>query len=175
MSRLIDKCSGARRRGLIAAFAAFAFLLVGPGSALAGQDQLKGGSVNLQLQGSRGLKLKPKALTLPITSGAVDPVDGSGTAFVTGAFKARRGKGKTKVKLLGLTLGPNGGPGRVSAKVGKDTISVFATLSGGTVARSGWGATISNIRATIARKGARALDRAFSPTKVRGAKKSASG
>jgi hypothetical protein len=51
----------------------------------------------------------------------------------------------------------------------------FGTLAGGTVARNGWGATISNIRATIAGKGAKALNRAFSPKKGKGAKKSARG
>jgi hypothetical protein len=88
---------------------ALAGLLALSGVALAGQDQLKGGSVVIQLQSSRGLKLKPAGLTLPITGGAVDPINGSGTVQVTGGFQAKRGKGKTKVKLTSLTLGANGG------------------------------------------------------------------
>jgi hypothetical protein len=154
---------------------ALAGMLALSGTAMAGQDELKGGSVVVQLQNSRGMKLKPKNLTLPITGGAVDPIDGSGTVQVSGAFNAKRGKGKAKVKLTTLTLGANGGQGSITAKVGKDFVGNFAKLSGGTVARSGWGATISNIRATIAGRGAKALNNAFSPKKGKGAKKSAGG
>jgi hypothetical protein len=175
MSQPIDKRIGERVRALAAVLGAGGVLLVGAGSALAGQDQLKGGSVSIQLQNSRGLKFKPRALALPITSGAVDPVNGSGTAFVAGSFKATKGKGKAKVKIKLLTLGANGGPGRLSAKIGKTTVSAFATLAGGTVARTGWGTTISNIRATIARKGAAALTKAFSGGKDKAATKSAAG
>ena len=165
------------RCGAIAACLALLGLLLLSGTATAGQDELKGGSVVLKLQNSRGLKLKPKTLTLPITGGAVDPVDGAGDVQVNGAIKARRGKGKTKVKIVTLTLGANGGRGSITAKVGKDFVSKFGTLSGGTVARSGWGATISNVRATIAGRGAKALTRAFAPRKKKGkgASKSARG
>src|SRR5215211_3326151 len=117
MPRLIDKCSGARRAASAAVLATALVLLVGPGSALAGQDELKGGTVSFQLQSSRGLKLKPRALTLQITGGALDPIDGSGSVQVSGSFRAKRGKGKTKVKLTTLTLAPNGGRGTIIAKV----------------------------------------------------------
>ncbi|HEY6652769.1 MAG TPA: hypothetical protein VI028_01450, partial [Solirubrobacterales bacterium] len=164
------------RRGLIAAgLAALAFTLGLSGIATAGPDQLKGGSVVIQLQNARGLKLKPKSLNLPIASGSVDPISGAGTVQVNGAFRAKRGKGKAKVKITRLSLGANGGPGSIAAKVGKSNVGAFATLSGGTVARNGFGATISNITAKIAGKGAQALNRAFSPTKGKGAKKSAGG
>lgn len=150
-------------------------LLVLPGAAMAGQDEVKGGSVLLQLQNSRGLKLKPKSLSLKITGGAVDPVDGSGSVQINGAVKVRRGKGKTKVRITTLNLGANGGPGSITAKVGKEFVSNFGKLSGGSVARSGWGATISNVRATIAGRGAKALTGALAPKKRKGAKKSAGG
>jgi hypothetical protein len=176
MSRLRDKHANAGRRGPMVALIAAIGLLAATSSAMAGQDQLKGGSVVMQLQGSRGLKLKPSNLTLPITGGAIDPVDGSGVAQVTGAFKARRGKGKAKVKITSLTLGANGAQGSISAKVGKDLISRFATLRGGTVSRAGFGAKIENVSASIAGKGAKALNHAFSPRKKgKGAKKSAGG
>jgi hypothetical protein len=150
--------------------------LVLSSSAMAGQDDLKGGSVVLQLKNSRGLKLKPKNLNLPITGGALDPVDGSGMVQVTGGFKAKRGKGKAKVKITTFNLGANGGPGSITAKVGKDFVSNFGKLSGGTVARTGWGATITNVRATIGGRGAKALNAAFSPKKKgKRAKKSARG
>jgi hypothetical protein len=169
-----DKHRRAGRRGVIALVLALVALLAVSSSAFAGQDVLKGGSAVLQLQGSRGLKLKPSSLTLPITSGAVDPVDGSGTAQVSGAFRVKRGKHKAKVSLTAFSLGANGGPGSIVAKVGKDFVSGFGTLSGGTVTRDGWGARIENVTATIARSGARALNRALSPRK-KGARKSARG
>jgi hypothetical protein len=175
MPRLRDKRTEARRRGLIATAVALAGLLALSGTAMAGQDELKGGTVVIQLQKSRGLKLKPSSLTLPITGGAVDPIDGSGTVQVNGAFSAKRGKGKAKVKITTLTLGANGGAGSITAKVGKEFVSNFGKLSGGSVARTGWGATISNIRATIGGRGAKSLNGAFSGKKGKGAKKSARG
>jgi hypothetical protein len=164
-----------RGRGATAVAVVLAAVLALPGTALAGQDELKGGSVVIQLQNSRGMKLKPKSLNLPITGGAVDPVDGSGSVQVNGSFNAKRGKGKAKVKIATLNLGANGGPGSITVKVNKDFVSNFAVLSGGTVARSGWGATISNIRATIGGRGAKALNAAFRGKKGKGAKKSAKG
>jgi hypothetical protein len=161
----------------VAASAALGALIALPGTAMAGQDELKGGSVVIKLQNSRGLKLKPKNLTMPITGGAVDPVDGSGDVQVKGGFKAKRGRAKAAVKVTTLTLGANGGRGSITVKVNKDFVGNFATLSGGTVARSGWGATITNVRATISGRGAKALTRAFAPRKKKGkgATKSARG
>jgi hypothetical protein len=175
MSSLRDKHTHAGRRGLIVAALAVVALLALASSASAGQDDLKGGSVVMQLQSSHGLKLKPGSLTLTITGGAIDPIDGSGTAQVSGGFKARRGKGKTKVKITSFTLGANGAPGSIVAKVGKDFVNNFGTLKGGTVTRDGYGAKIENVTASIAGQGAKALTRAFSPRKRKGAKKSARG
>ena len=148
-------------RGLIAAVVSVFALLLASGSALAGQDELKGGSVVIQLQGSRGLKLKPGSLNVPITGGAVDPIDGSGTVKVSASIKAKRGKGKAKVTITALNLGANGAPGTLSAKVGKKAVAAFGTLSGGSVARDGWGAKITDVKASIGGKGAQALNRAF--------------
>jgi hypothetical protein len=170
-----DKRNRATRGGLIAAVLALIALLVISSSAVAGQDQLKGGSVVIQLQNARGLKLSPKALNLPITGGAVDPIDGSGTVQVSGGFKAKRGKGKTRVTITSLNLGANGGRGTISAKVGKKKVGGFGSLTGGAVTRDGWGAKIEGITAAIAGKGAQALNRAFSPRKGKGARKSAKG
>jgi hypothetical protein len=169
-----DKHTSTSRRGLAAVLLAACALLVASSSALAGQDDLKGGSVVIQLQGSRGLKLKPGNLNVAITGGAVDPIDGSGTVKVSAPVKAKRGKGKAKVTITALNLGANGGPGTLSAKVGKKSIAAFGTLSGGSVARDGWGAKITDVKASIARKGAQALSRAFSG-KGKGARKSSGG
>jgi hypothetical protein len=170
-----DKRRGPGPRALLVTCLALTGVLGLTGTALAGQDELKGGSVVIQLQNSRGLKLKPKNLTMPITGGAVDPADGSGTVQVKWGFKAKRGRSKAQVKITTLNLGANGGQGSMTVKVNKDFVANFATLSGGTVARSGWGATISNVRATIAGRGAKALTKALSPKKRKGARKSAGG
>lgn len=167
MSSYRDKQPRANRRGLIAVVLAVAGLLAVASPALAGPDDLKGGSVTIQLQGSRGLKLKPTSLNLPITGGAVDPIDGSGTVQVSGSFQARRGKRKAKVRITALNLGANGGQGSVAAKVGKKGVTPFGTLTGGTVTRDGFGAKVENITIALAGKGAHALNRAFSPKKKR--------
>ncbi len=162
-----DKHTSAGLRGAIVFALALIAVIAVPGSAIAGQDDLKGGSVVMQLQRSHGLKLKPHNITLAITGGAIDPVDGSGTAQVSGGFKAKRAKGKskTKVKITSLTLGANGGQGTIIAKVGKDFVNNFGTLRGGTVTRDGWGAKIENVAVSIAGQGAKALNRAFSRRK----------
>jgi hypothetical protein len=175
MARFWDNPGQASQYGLITAAVALAgAIFLFSSTAMAGQDELKGGSVVIQLQKSRGLKLKPKTITMPITGGAVDPVDGSGTVQVVGGFKAKRGKSKTQVKITTLTLGANGGQGSITAKVNKEFVANFGALTGGTVARTGWGATISNVGATIGGPGAKALNKAFAPKKKRkGATKSA--
>jgi hypothetical protein len=175
MAMSTDKRRGPGLRALLVTCLALTGVLGLTGTALAGQDELKGGSVVIQLQNSRGLKLKPKNLTMPISGGAVDPADGSGTVQVKWGFKAKRGRNKAQVKITTLSLGANGGRGSMTVKVNKDFVANFATLSGGTVARSGWGATISNVRATIAGKGAKALNKALSPKQRKDAKKSAGG
>jgi hypothetical protein len=170
-----DKHPRASRRGLVVAVLAALALFGTSSSALAGQDELKGGSVALKLQSSRGLKLKPANVTFAITGGAVDPVDGSGFVQVSGSVKARRGKGKTKLKITTFNLGANGRQGSIVAKVGKDFVNGFGTLSGGTVTRAGWGARIEGVSVKISAKGARALNQAFSGKKGKGAGKSAGG
>jgi hypothetical protein len=162
MSSHRDKHPRASRRALVAVVLAVAGLFVVAGPALAAQDDLKGGSVALKLQKSHGLKLKPANVTFAVTGGAVDPVDGSGTVQVSGSVKARRGKGKTKIKFTTFTLGASGGQGSIVAKVGKDFVNGFGILTGGTVTRDGWGAKIENVSAKISAKGARSLNQAFS-------------
>jgi hypothetical protein len=169
MSSDRDKRGRAGRYGLVATLAALGLWLAAPGAALAAPDQLKGGSVQIQLQNGRGLKLSPRGLSLPIMGGAIDPIDGSGTVEVRGAFRAKRGKGKAKVKVRELTFGANGGGGSIAVKVGKRKVGRFGLLSGGTVTRDGWGAQIAGVTAKLGSKGAKALDAAFSPRKGKAA------
>jgi hypothetical protein len=146
-----------RRTLLIAGVAAAIAGLVLASVASADQDPLKGGSVVMQLRGGKGLKVRPHSLTLPITGGNLDPVTGAGKVVAAGSFKAKRGRSKAKVKITSLTFGGSGGVGSIAAKVGKNNVSNFGTLSGGTVARAGFGATISNVTATLTSKGLAAL------------------
>ncbi|MFL5907798.1 MAG: hypothetical protein ACJ75Z_09425 [Solirubrobacterales bacterium] len=157
MSRLRDKRIRAGHRGLAAAAIALAVCLAVPGAAAAGQDELKGGSVDIQLAGSHGLKLSPRSLHLAITGGAVDPINGSGTVEVAGRFRIKRGKRTSKVKVTGLTFGADGGAGSIAAKVGKRKVGRFGILSGGQVSRDGWGARITGVTATLGAKGSKAL------------------
>jgi hypothetical protein len=157
MSRLRDKRARAGHLGLATAAITVAACLTVPGTAMAGQDDLKGGSVEIALAGSHGLRLSPASLQLPISGGAIDPIDGSGTVAAAGAFKLKRGKRTTKVKIIGLSFGANGGPGSIAAKVNKRKVRRFAVLSGGSVTRDGWGARISGVTAVLGPKGNRAL------------------
>ena len=155
------------RRGpaLLAVTLALAVALALSGTALAAPDTLSGGSVTLRLQSSKKLKLKPASLNLAIAKGKVDPVTGAGTVDAAGTLRAKSGKAKAKVQIISLTFGASGGPGQISAKVGKKTVEVFATLSGGTTTRQGFGANLSGISAKLGSKGAKALNKAFSKGK----------
>jgi hypothetical protein len=167
MSKHRDKGTRAGRHGMVAAAITLIAFLAISSTAVAGQDELKGGTVQIQLQRSHGLKLSPSTLSLSITGGKVDPIDGSGTVQASGSFKAKRGKGKTKVTITGLTFGAKGAAGSIAAKVGKTKVKRFGVLSGGTVSRLDWGAKIAGVTATLGSKGAKALDAAFSPRKGR--------
>jgi hypothetical protein len=133
-----------------------------PSTALAGPDQLKGGSVDFFAQKSKGLKIRPSIVTLPITGGDFDPVNGSGAVQVAGKLKFISGKHKAKVSIRTLNFGANGSPGTIDAKIGKDKVRGFGTVSGGTLARDGWGARLDDATVRLGKKGSRALSRAFS-------------
>jgi hypothetical protein len=131
--------------------------------ASAAPDDLSGGSVSVQLQNGRGLKMKPRDLNLSIISGALDPITGEGSVSVKGKFTVKKGKRKTKVQLISLGFGANGAPGKVVAKVGKKQVGSFGTSSGGTIARDGWGAKLSGVTIKLASKGAKSLNKRLAP------------
>jgi hypothetical protein len=151
-------------------------VLVASETALAGPDPLSSNSkVTLQLRSSGGLKLKPSTLTLPLTTGELDPVTGAGTINTNGGFSAKSKGRKTKVKITRLVLGANGGPGTIDAKVGKRKVKGFGKLSGGTVTRDGWGAKLDGVAAKLGKKGAKALRQALSPGGAKKASAAAGG
>jgi hypothetical protein len=131
--------------------------------------------VLLQLRSSGGLKVKPKSLNLAVTGGELDPTTGAGTIETSGAFRAKRGGRKTKVKIASLVLGANGGAGKINARIGKRKASGFGKLSGGTLTRDGWGAKLEGVTARLSSKGAKALRRVLTPGSGRKASAAAGG
>jgi hypothetical protein len=163
---LTARCGGTRRTTVVAILTAVsvAAMLAAPNAALAGPDPLSSNSsVTLQLRSSGGLKLKPTTLALPVNTGQLDPTTGAGSIQTNRGFRARSGGRKTKVKITLLTLGANGGPGKMDVKVGKRKVKGFAKLSGGTLTRDGWGAKLDGVSARLASKGAKALKRELTP------------
>jgi hypothetical protein len=166
---LTRKGGGTRRTTVFTVLAAVsvAAMLAAADAALAGPDPLSSSSsVTLQLRSSGGLKLKPKTLALPVNPGSqLDPTTGAGTIQTKGAFKARQGGRKTKVKITLLTFGANAysEPGKMNAKVGKKKVKGFAKLSGGTLTRDGFGAKLDGVSARLSKKGAKALKKALAP------------
>jgi hypothetical protein len=143
---------------------ALAAMLAASDAALAGPDPLSSNSsVTLQLRSSGGLKLKPATLALPVNIGELDPTTGAGSIQTNRGFKARSGGRKTKVRITLLVLGANGGPGKMDAKVGKRKVKGFAKLSGGSLARDGWGAKLDGVSTRLGSNGAKALRRALAP------------
>jgi hypothetical protein len=135
-----------------------AVALAASDAAHAGPDPLSSNSsVTLQLRSSGGLKLKPATLALPVNTGQLDPTTGAGSIQTNRGFSARSGGRKTKVKITLVTLGANGGAGKMDAKVGKRKVKGFAKLSGGTLTRDGWGAKLGGVSARLGSKGAKAL------------------
>jgi hypothetical protein len=163
---LSPKGGGTRRTTALAILTALALaaILAASDAALAGPDPLSSSSsVTLQLRSSGGLKLKPATLALPVNTGQLDPTTGAGSIQTNRGFKARSGGRRTKVKVTMLVLGPNGGPGKMDAKIGKRKVKGFAKLSGGTLTRDGWGAKLDGVSARLGSKGAKALKRALAP------------
>ena len=117
--------------------------------------------MTLEATGSKVLKLKPSSLELAIKGGAVDPVAGDGTVKAAGTLRVKAGKRKAQVSIKGFRFGANGGPGTITAKVGKKRVKGFGDLSGGTVVRDGLGAQISGVAASLGADGAKALNRAL--------------
>lgn len=114
-------------------------------------------SVVLKTKSAGGLKLKPKKLSLPVNRGDLDPTTGAGTIETGKALKVRHRGEKTKVKIIRLIFGANGGSGRIDAKIGKHKVKGFGKLKGGTLTRDGWGAKLDGVSARLGKKGARAL------------------
>jgi len=172
-----NRLGGPRVRAVMFA-SVFACALALPGTAFGGADPVKGGDTTLDL--SLG-KVKVKAISpatregktlvhLPNTGGNLDPVSGVGTLDNGGGFRLKKkGRKKVKVTTIRTTFGPNG---NVSARVGKKKVPSLAVVQGGTTTRDDFGARISGAKATLTKKGAKALNKAFKKKKGKGKIKS---
>jgi hypothetical protein len=148
-----------------------AFALALPATAFGAADPVKGGDTALDL--SLG-KVKVKAIGpatldgktlvhLPNTGGSLNPASGVGALDNGGGFKLKKkGKKKIKVTEIRTTFGPGG---KISARVGKKKVASLAVVEGGTTTRDDFGAKISDATATLTKKGAKALNRAFKKKK----------
>ncbi|HEY8639395.1 MAG TPA: hypothetical protein VIL53_02695 [Solirubrobacterales bacterium] len=101
---------------------------------------------------SNHVKLKPKAFSIKVGS-SVDPITGAGTLKL-GKITFKKGNKKVVYGSAKATLGANGGKGNIKGSGGK----VFS-LSGGTVARNGFGATISGVKVKLLKGAAKKINR----------------
>ncbi len=87
-------------------------------------------------------KLKGSKLTLKVTGGSIDPATGKGTVNLGGGLKFKAGKKSTTVKrlVLNVTKGPIGA--KLTGNVGGKN-AVFATITGFSSARNGFGVNLT--------------------------------
>jgi hypothetical protein len=138
-----------RPRGLLVALLLIAALVSAP-AALAAGDPVASGSFHLKLSRSfhkqlrsNGVAMKPRAFS--VSQGSIDPITGTGTLTLKGRLRFKHGHKKVVYKKVTVTLGSNG-----FLKGGG--IKLF-NLRGGSVARNGFGADVSGVKASF-RKGA---------------------
>jgi len=101
---------------------------------------------------SNHVKLKPKAFSIKVGS-SVDPITGAGTLKL-GKITFKKGNKKVVYGSAKATLGANGGKGNIKGSGGK----VFS-LSGGTVVRNGFGATVSGVKVKLLKGAAKKINR----------------
>jgi hypothetical protein len=103
-------------------------------------------------------KLKGAKATFAITGGQIDPATGAGTINHSGGLKIKWGKKSVTLKSFTVDTTKKS----LSAKVGGKTVKV-ASLAGTSVARLGFGATVSAKKVKLTKAGANALNKALTP------------
>jgi hypothetical protein len=146
------RASAGRRRelGALTALALAAALAAAP-AALASRDPVASGSFSLTL--SRGFKKQlarsgvlMTRTALPIRTGAIDPIAGSGSLALGGKLRFKRAGKFVAFTNLSAELGPGGV--LIGKKARGHRVQLFG-LRGGTVAREGFGAKISGVEASL--------------------------
>lgn len=173
-SGLKGMTSSLRIRAGLTAGAALAAAAVAAAPASAATVSLDGGSTTLRLNpvtakaldtlGVAATPIRParagrSGLTFPITGGRIDPATGAGRYAHSGGLQLR-GHGTT-VRLRNFQINA-GRRNTIVVRVGGKRLSAFAiSLANARVSRPGFGTTVRNVRVTLSRQGAAALNAAF--------------
>jgi hypothetical protein len=147
-----------RAIGIVAILVTSVALLSAP-TAFGAGDPIASGTFSFKLSSGfkhqlkiNHVKLKPKAFSIKAGS-SVDPITGAGTVRL-GKITFQKGNKKVVYSSVKATLGANGGTGNIKGSTGK----VFS-LKGGTVARNGFGATISGVKVKLLKGAAKKINR----------------
>jgi hypothetical protein len=135
-------------------------------SAAAAGDPVSSGQFNLSVSPGFKARLKAKHVRmrvrgLAIESGSVNPLTGHATLKLSGSLQFKHGKQKVSFQKLSATIGPNGsltGSAKRRGRLAAKPTTIF-WLNGGSVARDGFGANVTGVRASFA--GAKSLGRSF--------------
>lgn len=153
----------------VATVAALAALLVLAPFASAASDPLASGTTTITLNkglykklkkaGTKVLKVSPgkvknRTITLPVSGGSLDPLNGQGTIEESGGIKFKHGKKTAVVKLLVLDTTTNA----LKAKVANKNMKL-ATVGGVSTARNGFGANVSVGKLKLTGKAAKQLNK----------------
>jgi hypothetical protein len=147
-----------REIGIVAILAVSVALLSAPAAFGAG-DPVASGTFNFKRSSSfkhqlksNHVKLKPKKFGIKSGS-SVDPITGAGTLKL-GKITFKKGNKKVVYSNAKATLGANGGKGNIKGSSGK-----LFSLSGGTVARNGFGATVSGVKVKLLKGAAKKINK----------------
>lgn len=166
----------------VAVVAALAVLLTFAPFASATSDPLASGTTSITLNkgffkklkknGVKVLKVSPatvknRKVTLPVSSGSLDPTTGAGTVEHSGGIKFKRGKRTAKVNTLVLESATSSLKAKVAGKNMK-----LASVKGYTFSRNGFGTNVSISSLKLTGKAAKQLNKKLGFT---GKKKNKSG
>ncbi|MGH2981738.1 MAG: hypothetical protein ACRDKV_06825 [Solirubrobacterales bacterium] len=166
MAKMPRASNNASRFAAFAAASLCAALALAPAASGAG-DPVANGHFELALSTAFKKQLKEKSASvkargLSVEAGSVDPVTGAGSLNLGGTVKFKYRRKRVVFGNLEVTLGPNGRlKGSVLRRGGtpKRGATTLFRLSGGSVIREGFGARISGLQASFARRGAKKLRR----------------
>lgn len=135
-------------------------------TAAAAGDPVSSGQFKLSVSPAFKARLKAKHVRmrvrgLQIQSGAVDPLTGHATLKLGGNVQFKHGKRRIRFQKLTATIGPGGALTGNALRHGHPATkpTTLFWLSGGSVAREGFGAHVSGVQATFA--GPKSLGRAL--------------
>jgi hypothetical protein len=157
----------------IGAAALLAMLVVAPLASAATPDPIASGTTTLTI--NKGLnkkakkagikitavkptKIKGTKATFTVTGGEVEITTGAGTVTHSGGLKIKWGKKSVTLKSLTTSTTTK----TLSAKIGSKTVKI-ASLTGTSVARLGFGASLSVKKLKLTKAGANALNKKLTP------------